>query len=101
MASSHRRARGARNGSAAPLAVAPLYERLPHGPHRLDHREVVRHQRRRIHGAMVEAVAASGYERTSVKQVVELAGVSRRSFYEQFANNQEGFLGAVGLSARG
>ena len=36
----------------------PLYERLPHGPHRLDHEQVIRHQRSRIHGAMVEAVAA-------------------------------------------
>ncbi len=31
---------------------------------------------------MVEAVAASGYEGASVRQVVGLAGVSRRSFYE-------------------
>ena len=41
---------------------------------------------------MVEAVAAHGYERTSVKEVVGLAGVSRRSFYEQFANKEECFL---------
>ena len=52
----------------------------------------MRHQRNRMHGAMVEAVALRGYERTSVKQVVGLAGVSRRSFYEQFANKQECFL---------
>ena len=45
-----------------------------------------------MHGAMVEAVAAHGYERTSVKEVVGLAGVSRRSFYEQFANKEECFL---------
>jgi TetR/AcrR family transcriptional regulator len=99
MASSHRGTRSSSNGSAVPVAVAPLYERLPHGPHRLDHKEVVRHQRARIHGAMVEAVAASGYERTSVKQVVGLAGVSRRSFYEQFANKQECFLATFDLIA--
>src|SRR5271163_2421137 len=75
-------------------SAGPLYERLPHGPHRLDHNQVVRNQRSRMYGAMVEAVAASGYERASVRQVVALAGVSRRSFYEQFSNKQECFLQA-------
>jgi AcrR family transcriptional regulator len=41
---------------------------------------------------MVEAVAAGGYRETSVGQVVALAGVSRRSFYEHFANKQECLL---------
>ena len=72
--------------------VAPLYKRLPHGPHRLQRDEVVLNQRARIHGALIEAVAHDGYEGTSVKQVIELAGVSRRSFYEQFANKQDCFL---------
>ena len=85
------------NGAAS--GVAPIYKRLPHGPHRLARGEVVRHQRARIHGAMVEAVAESGYERTSVKQVIGLAGVSRRSFYEQFANKEECFLATFDLIA--
>jgi AcrR family transcriptional regulator len=85
------------NGAAA--SIAPIYKRLPHGPHRLARGEVVRHQRARIHGAMVEAVAESGYERTSVKQVIGLAGVSRRSFYEQFANKEECFLATFDLIA--
>ncbi len=72
--------------------ITPLYKRLPHGPHRLGRTEVIRHQRTRIHGAMVEAVAENGYWGTSVKQVIGLAGVSRRSFYEQFANKQDCFL---------
>ena len=58
-------------------------------------REVAEHQRSRMYGAMVEAVAANGYGRTSVKQVVALAGVSRRAFYEQFANKQECFLATL------
>src|SRR5438445_267 len=37
-------------GRAAPR-VAPLYKRLPSGPHRLEREEVMRHQRIRIHGA--------------------------------------------------
>jgi len=48
---------------------------------------------------MVEAVAESGYERTSVKQVIGLAGVSRRSFYEQFANKEECFLATFDVIA--
>ncbi len=91
-----------RGGSGSSTrSVAPLYARLPHGPHRLDHEEVIHHQRSRIHGAMVEAVAANGYAGTSVRQVVGLAGVSRRSFYEQFANKQECFLATYDLIAAG
>ncbi len=70
----------------------PLYKRLPRGPHRLDKRAVARHQRVRIHGAMVRAVAADGYDAVSVRQVIALAGVSRRSFYEQFASKHDCFL---------
>lgn len=77
--------------------IKPLYKRLPHGPHRLARNEVILHQRARIHGAMVEAVAECGYEGTSVKQVIGLAGVSRRSFYEQFSNKQESFLATFDL----
>ncbi len=82
-----------------PNSIKPLYKRLPHGPHRLDRDQVILHQRARIHGAMVEAVAECGYENTSVKQVISLAGVSRRSFYEQFANKQESFLATFDLLA--
>ncbi len=82
-----------------PTRIKPLYKRLPHGPHRLARDEVILHQRARIHGAMIEAVAECGYEETSVKQVISLAGVSRRSFYEQFANKQESFLATFDLLA--
>ncbi len=60
---------------------------------------VAENQRRRMYGAMIEAVAANGYGRTSVKQVVTLAGVSRRAFYEQFANKEECFLATLELIA--
>ncbi|HEX3452640.1 MAG TPA: TetR/AcrR family transcriptional regulator [Solirubrobacteraceae bacterium] len=91
-----------RNTDAPAPAPAPLYQRLPHGPHRLGVEAVARNQRSRMHGAMIEAVATNGYERTSVKQVVGLAGVSRRSFYEQFANKQECFLATFDvIAARG
>ena len=88
--------------TSAPIAsprIAPLYKRLPHGPHRLARDEVSQNQRARIHGAMVEAIAQYGYEKTSVKKVVALSGVSRRSFYEQFANKEQCFLTSLDLIA--
>jgi AcrR family transcriptional regulator len=45
-----------------------------------------------MHGAMIEAIATLGYRNTSVKHVIGLAGVSRRAFYEQFANKEDCFL---------
>ncbi len=83
----------------APTRIDPIYKRLPHGPHQLARTEVIKNQRARIYGAMVEAVARSGYERTSVKQVIGLAGVSRRSFYEQFSNKEECFLATFDVIA--
>jgi AcrR family transcriptional regulator len=77
----------------------PLYKRLPHGPHQLPRDEVTQNQRARIHGAMIESVAQCGYNKTSVKKVVALAGVSRRSFYEQFANKEECFFTSFDLIA--
>ncbi|MGA7705288.1 MAG: TetR/AcrR family transcriptional regulator [Solirubrobacteraceae bacterium] len=79
--------------------MAPLYKRLPRGPHQMDPDEVAANQRLRMYGAMIEAVATNGYGRTSVKQIVGLAGVSRRAFYEQFANKQECFLATLDLIA--
>jgi TetR/AcrR family transcriptional regulator len=85
--------------AAGESSAASLYERLPRGPHQMDPDEVAENQRRRMYGAMIEAVATNGYGRTSVKQVVTLAGVSRRAFYEQFANKQECFLATLDLIA--
>jgi len=89
------RGAGGRGGGrriAGGLEIAPLYKRLPKGPHGIAPEDVVHHQRIRMHGAMIEAVAGHGYERTSVKHVIGLAGVSRRAFYEQFANKEDCFM---------
>lgn len=97
------RAKGMRAASEADIPsvqVVPIYKRLPHGPHRLGRSEVVLHQRARIHGAMVESVAENGYQDTSVKRVIGLAGVSRRSFYEQFTNKQDCFFATFDLILR-
>ena len=66
----------------------PLYRKLrprPNGPPRED---IVANQRARLHGAMVEAVGTQGYAQTSVAELCRLAGVSKRTFYEQFANRE-------------
>ncbi|HYM46338.1 MAG TPA: TetR/AcrR family transcriptional regulator [Solirubrobacteraceae bacterium] len=41
---------------------------------------------------MIESVSERGYRATTVAQVIALAGVSRRAFYEHFANKEECFV---------
>jgi AcrR family transcriptional regulator len=81
-------------------AIAPIYKRLPKGPHGITPKGVAHHQRIRMHGAMIEAVAMRGYRNTSVKHVIGLAGVSRRAFYEQFSNKEDCFLETFDLIVR-
>ncbi|MEA2216209.1 MAG: hypothetical protein QOK19_1770, partial [Solirubrobacteraceae bacterium] len=59
--------------------------------------EVARNQRSRLYGAMIEAVARNGYQRTTVAHVIGLAGVSRRAFYELFENKEDCFLGTYDI----
>ena len=79
----------------------PTTNRLPSGRHGLSREEVVASQRARLIEAMAQVVAEKGYPATTVADVVELAGVSRRTFYEQFADKEACFLGAydAGLTA--
>lgn len=51
-------------------------------------------QRARMLEAVVQAVAEHGYANVTVADVVGVAGVSRRTFYEQFADKQDCFLSA-------
>lgn len=69
-------------------------ERLPSGRHRLTRDDVAASQRGRLVFAIAEAVAAKGYAATTVADVVERAGVSRRTFYEQFPGLEACFLAA-------
>lgn len=50
-----------------------------------------REQRERLFGATVLAVGRQGYERTSVADLLELAGVSRATFYHHFDDRQDCF----------
>jgi AcrR family transcriptional regulator len=69
-------------------------ERLPSGRHGLTREVVLASQRGRLLDAMARAVAEKGYAAATVADVVAIAGVSRRTFYEQFADKESCFLAA-------
>ncbi len=68
--------------------------RLPRGPHALTREQVSASQRGRLLVAMAELVGHDGYAATTVADVLAHAGVSRKAFYQHFANKQECFLAA-------
>ncbi len=72
---------------------------LPRGRHAAPRRLVREAQRARMLKAMTQAVAEKGYARVAVADVIERAGVSRKTFYEQFANKEECFLTAYDAGA--
>src|SRR3984957_6944617 len=67
---------------------------LPAGRHGLSRSFVVRDQRERILAAVADVVAEKGYSAMTVEDVVGRAGVSRRTFYDQFADKREAFFAA-------
>ena len=71
-----------------------LNERLPRGRHGLPREAVTESQRSRIHKAMIEVVAGRGYPETRVVDVIGVAGVSRKTFYELFDSKEDCFLAA-------
>lgn len=70
----------------------PEPQRLPGGLHGLSRAEVVASQRSRIFQALVESVAEHGYADTNVREILVHAGVSRKTFYEQFSSKDECLL---------
>lgn len=65
---------------------------LPSGRHRLTREQVVSSQRGRMLKAMRESMMERGYVGTSVTDIVRRAGVSRETFYQQFASKQDCFV---------
>jgi AcrR family transcriptional regulator len=65
--------------------------RLPAGRHGLEPGFVVENQRQRIAAAMLHEVAARGYLATTVTEVAETAGLSRRTFYGFYPSKRECF----------
>jgi AcrR family transcriptional regulator len=68
--------------------------RLPPGRGR-SRAEVERSQRQRLFAAMVALCAREGYAATGIGDLVELSGVSSRSFYDLFADKEDCFLATL------
>jgi AcrR family transcriptional regulator len=60
----------------------------------LSRAEVIARQRRRILAGLAAALAYHGYEDTKITDIVELAGVSRPTFYEHFEGKEQCFAAA-------
>lgn len=65
---------------------------LPRGRHKLTRGEVVANQRQRLLDAVPAAVQAKGYAALTVEDVASRAGVSRRTFYENFHDMEDCFV---------
>jgi AcrR family transcriptional regulator len=68
--------------------------RLPRGTHGLDRDVVEASQRTRLLEAVGRAVAERGYAAATIDDVVRGAGVSKKTFYEHFADKEDCFLAA-------
>src|SRR6185437_12804997 len=79
---------------STPSASEPLYPGLLGRGRTIGPEAVARHQKARLQGAMIEAVARDGYAGTTLSQLVALAGVSRSTFYQHFDSKEECFLSA-------
>ena len=80
--------------------TAPHDKQLPSGRHGLSRRYVAGNQRRRILDALVEVVATYGCQAATVERVAARAGVSRRTFYEQFADRERAYVALYDGAAR-
>ncbi len=69
-------------------------DQLPRGRHSLSREEVTSSQRTRMMNAVAIVVAEKGYGDTVVENIVSVAGVSRKTFYEHFTDVQDCFLHA-------
>ena len=57
--------------------------------------ETLTGNRERILQGMLEAVGTRGYERTSVQDVIDEAGLYRQAFYDSFSDKEDCFLQAI------
>ena len=66
---------------------------LPPGRHGLPREFVADNQRGRIAAATIATVGANGYDAATVTEIIARAGVSRRTFYDFFADKEACVLG--------
>lgn len=81
--------------------VDPAALQLPRGRHGLTRDTVVAQQRRRMIDAVAPVLGRKGYAAMTVEDIATQAGVSRRTFYENFADKDDCFLAAYREAADG
>jgi AcrR family transcriptional regulator len=89
-----------RRTTRGPSPYRSYPDRLPRGPHSLTREQVAANQRLRVGMAMLETIGEKGYVAATVSDVVGRAGVSRKAFYQHFANKEECFLATYDTIAR-
>lgn len=67
----------------------PMPRQLTGGLHGLSRAEVTESQRARALQALVEVVGERGFAEAKVADVLDRAGISRKTFYELFATKEE------------
>ena len=86
---------GENDAPALPLSSGhPSNQQLPKGRHGLSRAFIASNQRERLLDAMANVVAQKGYAATRVADITDYAGVSRKTFYELFADKEDCFLAA-------
>lgn len=85
---------GDRVTAPRPWARVPHAGPLPAGRHGLPREFVAQSQRARILDALVTSIGERGYQETRVADLIARSGVSRKTFYEHFADKEECFLAA-------
>lgn len=76
----------------APGPPTSVADQLPRGRHGLTRGEVVENQRRRLIQAVPAAVRQKGFAALTVEDICAGAGVSRRTFYENFHDAEDCFV---------
>lgn len=71
---------------------------LPRGRHGLPRELIVENQRARLISSMIETVAELGYGKATIAKVIEAAKISRRTFYETFADKEDCYRAAYEAS---
>jgi AcrR family transcriptional regulator len=74
--------------------AAPVERTLPRGRHSLPPGFVRRYQRTRILEAVLQVSAETGFEATSVKDLIAAAGLSPQAFYDTFASKEAAWAAA-------
>jgi AcrR family transcriptional regulator len=73
--------------------------RLPHGRHGLPREFVVRNQRERLEAGIIASVAERGYHHTTIVDIAAASGISKRTFYDYFADKEACFLATYEMVA--